>query len=349
MGTATGPATAKHAIHCPGLRIAYRAGDGNFHCDWPPERLAEAMADREGTLWVDIQNDDGDEATVETILRDVFQFHPLAVEDALKENHLPKIDDWGHYLYTVFHVMTFDPKTDDLALHELDAFLARNYLVTYHTEPMAILDRLWAAFQRDDRGGLQRGPDFLLYQIFDLGASEYMGAVEHLDESIDDAQEEVFDRPSPDTLRKIFGVKRSVMRLHRVLGPQREVFNRLARDLYPQIDDKDRVYFRDVYDHMVRLHDVSESLRDLVAGALDTYLSAVSNRTNDSMKTLTIVTMLFLPLNFLVGFFGMNFFGSSIELTWPEVPHALLFGTAFLAMIVGPWAMWVLGKRYKWF
>src|SRR5205823_144576 len=112
-------------------------------------------------------------------------------------------------------------------------------------------------------------------------------------------------------------IKRSAMRLHRIIAPQREAFNRLARDLYSQIDAKDRVYFRDVYDHLVRLHDITEGLRDLIAGALDTYLSSTANRTNDVMKTLTIVSVLFLPLNYLVGFFGMNFFGDNIALTGP--------------------------------
>src|SRR5206468_10974213 len=104
------------------------------------------------------------------------------------------------------------------------------------------------------------------------------------DEAIDDAQDEVFHAPTPETLQKIFQVKRSALRVHRIIAPQREVLNRLARDDYPQIDPRDRVYFRDVYDHLVRLHDITETLRDLISGALDTYLSAMANRTNDVMK-----------------------------------------------------------------
>ena len=136
-----------------------------------------------------------------------------------------------------------------------------------------------------------------------------MPALEHLDDAIDAAQDEVFERPTTQTIQTIFQIKRSTIRLHRILGPQREVLNRLARDEYAQIAAEHRVYFRDVYDHLVRIHDITESLRDLISGALDTYLSAISNRTNEIMKTLTLVTVMFMPMSFLVGFFGMNFFG----------------------------------------
>src|SRR5262249_58982196 len=125
----------------------------------------------------------------------------------------------------------------------------------------------------------------------------------------------------------------AALRLHRTLIPQREVLNKLARDPYDQIDAQDRVYFRDVYDHIVRLHDISETLRDLISGALDTYLSAISNRTNEIMKTLTVVSVMFLPMSFLASFFGMNFFGASLSFESP-LPRAFLFWTTCLIMIL---------------
>ena len=118
-------------------------------------------------------------------------------------------------------------------------------------------------------------------------------AIEHLDDAIDDAQEEVFHKPTPKTLQNIFRVKRSAMQLHRILAPERELLNRLARDAYGPIGEEHRVYFRDVYDDTVRVLDLTETLRDLISGALDTYLSAVANRTNDIMKMLTLVTVMF--------------------------------------------------------
>src|SRR5207248_7574830 len=132
------------------------------------------------------------------------------------------------------------------------------------------------------------------------------------------------------------------------LAPQREVVNRLARDDYDPIPSDHRVYFRDIYDHLVRVHDITESLRDLIAGALDTYLSAISNRTNDIMKTLTLVTVMFLPMSFLAGFFGMNFFGETLAFS-SRLPKGLLFTIACLMMVIPPWGMYWWAHRRKWF
>ena len=239
----------------------------------------------------------------------------------MQETHIPKLDDWGRYIYLVLHSIAFDPETDHLRLHELDVFLSTNYLVTYHNEPMATIDGLTRLLERDSGDRLARGPDHLLYHLFDAGSADYLAAIEHLDEAIDAAQEEVFHDPSPQTLQTIFRVKRAALKIHRIIAPQREVVNRLARDEYPQIDAADRVYFRDVYDHLVRLHDITETLRDLISGALDTYLSAISNRTNEVMKILTIVTVMFLPMSFLAGFFGMNFFGETLAFVTPALPQ----------------------------
>ena len=338
------------AISAPTLRAVYQAGCGDVHPDWPSGRIAEALRDERGTLWVDIQGDASHTPAVEALFRDTFGFHPLAIDDALRESHVPKVDDWERYLYTVFHALEFDPEAgaDGLRLYELDLFLGPNFLVSYHTEPIRAIDQLRYAIDRDAGNRLKRGADHLLYLLLDLGVADYMTAIEQLDEAIDEAQDEVFKAPTRETLQKIFRVKRGALRLYRVLAPQREVLNRLARDLYAQIDAADRVYFRDVYDHLVRLHDITESLRDLISGALDTYLSALSNRTNEIMKTLTLVTVMFLPMSFLAGFFGMNFFGETLAFT-SHLPKALLFWSTCLVMLGTPGAMWAWARHRGWF
>src|SRR5512144_1403371 len=138
--------------------------------------------------------------------------------------------------------------------------------------------------------------------------ADYMPIIEEIDEGINAIEDQVFDRPSPRTLERLFSLKRVLLAMRRIILPQREVLNKLARDDYEVIDPRDRVFFRDIYDHLVRLHDLNESLRDLVGGALDTYLSVINNRMNEVMKTLTIITTLFMPITFVTGFFGMNFF-----------------------------------------
>jgi magnesium transporter len=332
----------------PAVRVIYREGAGPVHLDWPVGRIAEAVADPGGTVWVDVFDCDAQTTAVEALFRDVFRFHPLAIDDALQENHVPKVDNWENYLYLVFHAIEFEPQGLTLNLRELDIFLGANYLVTYHAEPIPLLDQFRQNLGRDEGRRLEQGPDHLLYYLLDLAIADYLPAIEQLDEAIDQAQDEVFGTPSPKTLHQIFRVKRAALRLHRTLIPQREVLNRLARDPYHQIDAQDRVYFRDVYDHIVRLHDISETLRDLIAGALDTYLSAISNRTNEIMKTLTLVTVMFLPMSFLAGFFGMNFFGETLSFQTP-LPKALLFWLTCFVMFATPWVMWIWARRRGWF
>jgi len=331
------------------IRLTYRDGTGVLHMDWPTSRVEECLVDKAGIVWVDIQGPE-QHATInlENWLCEVFHFHPLAIEDALKECHIPKVDDWGDYLYVVFHLAKIEPQSDVLELQELDIFLGPNYLVTYHSAPLAILDQDRLNIERDPRDRLRDGADHLLIRFLELAVDQSLSAIEQLDDRVDAIQDAVIKNASPKNLQSIFRVKRSAIELHKNLGPQREVLTKLARDPYKPIQPKHRVYFRDLYDHVVRIHDISESLRDLISGTLDTYLSVVSNRTNDIMKTLTIVTVMFMPMSFLTSFFGMNFFGESLALQAP-MPRALLFWTTCGIMAVSPCFIWIYARRRKWF
>ena len=331
------------------IKLTYRDGTGVFHADWPVSRIEEAIADQRGVLWVDILGPD-EHATpeLEDWLCRNFHFHHLAVDDALRETHIARVDDWGEYLYIVFHVAGFAPDSDKLDLHELDIFLGLNYLITYHTAPLSVLEQDRVSIERDPRDRLRHGADHLLYRFLELAIDESLGAIENLDEQVDRIQNAVIEHANPRSLRSIFRIKRASILLHKALSPQREVLNRLARDPYKPVQPKHRVYFRDLYDHVVRIHDISESLRDLIAGALETYLSVVSNRTNDIMKTLTIVTVMFMPMSFLVGFFGMNFFGDTLAFKNP-MPRDLLFWGSVAIMAMSPGFIWIYARWKKWF
>ena len=331
------------------IKLVYRNGAGAFHADWPTGRIDEALADQAGLVWVDILGpEEHANPELEDWLCRHFHFHHLAVEDALSESHIAKVDDWTEYLYIVFHVAGFEAGSNVLDLHELDIFLGRNYLITYHTAPLKILEDDRANMVRDPRDRLRHGADHLLYRFLELAIDESLAAIEHLDEQVDRLQDAVLEHASPKSLRAIFRVKRAAIVLHKMLSPQREVLNRLARDPYQPVQSKHRVYFRDLYDHVVRIHDISESLRDLIGGAVETYLSVVSNRTNEIMKALTIVTVMFLPMTFLVGFWGMNFFGESLALRQP-MPRALLFWLSIAIMAISPCFIWIYARHRNWF
>lgn len=326
------------------IRALYFSQAHGLQTDLTPRRYAEALHDASGILWVDMS-----EAPVEMclpILRDTFGFHPLAIDDALEEAHSPKIDDWIHYLYLALHAVLVDAEDDQqLRTHELDVFLGSNYLVTYHTDPAAALERVWKACRRDERH-LQKGPCHLLYRIADELASDCMLVVEVIDEEIDRIEDQIFGDPGPELLEDIFTLKRTLVTLRRIIAPQREVLNKMARGDYAVIPREHSIFFRDVYDHLVRLYDIIDSLRDLVSGALDSYLSVVSNRMNEVMKTLTVITTLFMPISFLAGFFGMNFFEPTFPfLAWTSSPAFL---AALLLMALSPVGMFLWMRRRAW-
>ena len=190
------------------------------------------------------------------------------------------------------------------------------------------------------------GPDHLLYRIIDSLVMGYMPLVEEIDRQIDEIEDQVFDRPQRSTLEQIFALKRLLLSMRRILLPQREVLNKLARDDYRVIDPKDRVFFRDIYDHLVRLHDLNENLRDLVGGALDTYLSVINNRMNEVMKILAVITTLFMPITFVTGFFGMNFFEPVAHLTgWTS---RQVFEVTLGIMLAVPAIMYLWMHRRTW-
>jgi magnesium transporter len=176
--------------------------------------------------------------------------------------------------------------------------------------------------------------------------ADYMPAIERIDEAIDQIEDQVFDKPTPSMLQSIFVLKRALLHLRRIIAPQREVLNKLARGDYAVIDAEQRIFFRDVYDHLVRLYDIAESLRDLVGSALDTYLSVVNNRMNEVMKTLTVITTLFMPITFLVGFFGTNFFQPVARLN--VFTDNTAFALFMAAMILLPAGMYAWMRKRAW-
>jgi len=323
-------------------RSLYRNAEGRIHQDLTLEQLAAALQDRQGLVWVDFVGESVEAS--EPVLRDVFHFHPLAIDDALRETHIPKVDDWTNYLYIAMYAVEFGRATQPrLQAHALDAFLGETYLVTHHDHSIAAVDRIWDRCQTDERL-VGAGPDHLFYALSDEVIMAYMRTVEDLDQAIDELEDAVLARPSPETLQDVLSLKGSLLNLRRLVGPQREVFNKLARDEYAMIDPRDRIYFRDVYDHLVRLHDINESMRDQVGGALEIYLSVINNRMNEIMKTLTIITTLFMPISFLTGFFGMNFFGPVAPRlgNWTGMPSFLI---ALAILLLTPMGFYLWFRR----
>jgi len=267
-------------------------------------------------LWLDIEAPD--EADFR-LLEETFQFHALTIEDIRHQNQRPKVDEYPGYNFAV--IFAAEWQEDEVASREHHLYIGPSYLITVHQEPAPMLKELDERIAKSPE--LTKGqPAFLTYLVIDALVDATFPVLERLDETVDDLEDEITQKASLESLNRIYHLKHEVTELRRFLGAQRDVFQRLiTHGIHLQQQDV-TLYYRDVYDHIVRQYETVDSLRDLLTSAMDVYLSTVSNRLNTTMKTLTVIASLFLPLSFLTGFFGMNF----ALLTGPlEMPYISFF------------------------
>ncbi len=261
-------------------------------------------------IWVDIY--DASEEESNHILKEVFGFHPLAIEDSLKyindsKVHHPKLDDFGEYLFIVFNGIVKDNSVLKIKYFSLSCFLGHNFLVTIHNEKPE--NSIESSMKNSlNAASFKKGPDYLLHLIFDSIVDNYYPILDDIEERINSVEDVMFKAsPSNRTLVNILSLKKELIRLMRFSSYQKEVLFKLTRADSDLISMEESIYYRNVYDHLVRISDASESYRDYVTGVLDSYLSIVNNRLNETMKFLTIVATITLPMTFITGLFGMNF------------------------------------------
>ena len=191
--------------------------------------------------------------------------------------------------------------------NELNLFLGKNFLVTcYHTEQMPVVEQAWLRIAKDERLRM-KGPDHLCHAIIDMLVDAYIPLVDKLEDEIELLEDEVLEKPQKQTLERLIGLKHTSMIMRRLISPEREVINRISRGDFWQISSGIRIYFQDVYDHIVRIQEMIDNIRDITTGALDIYLNSTSLKLNEIMKALTVISTIFLPLTFITGFYGMNF------------------------------------------
>ena len=239
--------------------------------------------------------------------------------------------------------MRTDSSTDRFNTVELDGFLGRNYVVTYRHEKFSSIDKVKQTI-RSSPVTCQRGAPFLLHSIIDSIVDDYLPVMDDFDERINELEDNIFSlhRPNDQILEEILGLKRSVLRLRRISSKQLEVLYRISQGQFQLISGPVLPFFRDVYDHIVRVTDLAESYRDLISGSLEAYLSVVSNRLNEIMKVLTIFSAIMLPLTFIAGVYGMNFDNM------PELHSRYGYYTVWAIMIVVAVGMLLLFWRRGW-
>jgi magnesium transporter len=289
-----------------------RFADGKISRETTPEALSAALADPQARLWLDMEDPNAEELS---LLDKVFHFHPLAIEDATHRAQRPKLEDYTQvsdvcgqgYFYMVIHGPDLETFKQHLQTKELDCFFSDRYLVTCHEKRMKSIEEVRDRAAADAGTMLEKGVDWLLYLILDHLVDTYIPILDNLEEELDTIEEDSLTRPTPDLLMRIAAKKRELLDFRRNIGPQREVIAQLTRGEVPFIRENARIYFRDVQDHLIRTVETVELYRDLIMGARDIYLSSVSNRLNQIMKTLTVVSVIAMPVMIVTSFFGMNF------------------------------------------
>ena len=307
--------------------------------DLDPNEFPAVLAAGTGVLWVDI---DVTNPAHHALLRDTFAFHPLSIEDTTSIEGRVKFEEFPTYAFTVVRGVRFVVETEelyDIETFNLCCFLGRNFVVTTHGQYAPGVEQAASHVSRS-HDLLARGPAWLLHLILDATVDAYFPVMDQLDEFVDGLEARVFVAFDHDAIRDIFAVKRLVLQLKRHLSPMREVFNILQSRPSVHISTEAQLYFRDVYDHVIRLNESLDTYRDLLSSTLDSYLTQVSNRMGMVTKGLTVVATLSVPFVVVSGMWGMNF----SHIPWSENPRAFWY---MLALQLGLSAVLLIWLRLK--
>src|SRR5436190_16648261 len=298
-------------------------------------------------LWVDLEHPTAEETKY--VLEDVFHFHPLSIEDCVMESPSPKVEEYSpkeedrfvHYLFIVIHAVDYSRKDGVFATNELNFFLGRNFLVTYHQDPVR------SVTQTEERAvkattHVARAPDRVAHMLLDSIVENYKPALDELSLEISELEQLALQDPCKATLNKILQVKKEVVHLRQIIGPQREVLARFARGEFKLIRAHLVPYYRDVYDSLFHIAELAQSYTDSLTGLLQVYLNMSSNQTGEVVKLLTMITVITTPLMMVGTWYGMNFHDMP-ELSWQ---HG--YWVAAVSMIISTGATYWYFKRKKW-
>ena len=276
--------------------------------------------ERDQFFWLDLTGPTDEQ--LESI-NDLFRFHPLAMRNATNFGQRPKLNNYGDYAFLVFYGAHEAPPGTAQPLSEVHMFISGHYLITIHRSALPQLQEQQEALS----GQRLHSEQFLIYRVLDALTDSFFPVLSAIDDELDSLEDAVVAMPTNQQLDRLFALKRQLVAMRKVVTPQRDIFARSIDQIADlpglQLDERD--YFRDVYDHLIRISDLIDSYRDLLSGATDLYLSTISNRQNEVMKQLTVIATIFLPLSFITGFFGQN------------------FGYMVTHLIDTGWTFWVIG------
>ena len=299
-------------------------------------------------LWIDLEKPAAEESRF--VLEELFHFHPLSIRDCVEASPAPKVEEYSpkedekfpSYLFMVIHAVDYSRTDGVFATSELNFFLGKNFLITYHDGPIRSVSH---TEERAIKGTMHiaRAPDRVAYNLLDSIVDNYKPALEELSLEIAELEQEALQSPSTQTLNKILQVKKEVLHLRQIIGPQREVLGRFARGEFKLIRPHLVPYYRNVHDGLFRIYELAQSYTDSLTGILQAYLNMSSNQTGEVVKLLTLITVITTPLMMIGTWYGMNF-QHMHELSWE---HGYLVATS--AMVVSTLVTYWYFKKRKWF
>lgn len=323
------------------IHLTWTEGDARKSSEDPAD-LPKALAKPGAFVWLDVEG--LDEAALRELLQP-FGFHPLAIEDAAAPHQRPKVDEFDGYFFLVAHEVSYNPNIEDdtrITDCQVAFFVKENAVVSVHPSPSPAMASLKLRCETRNHL-LGRGADLFLYNLLDAIVDEYFPILEALDDRIDELEDQIVRVPRQELLDEIFTLKRDLIHLRKLAGPTREVLTMLTTRDFPAIRPESMPYFRDVSDHLIRIYEILDSYRDLMSGALDAYLSNISNQLNLVMQRLTIITVIFLPLTFITGVFGMNF---TVQPWMGKWDHGQSFWTVMTGMaVIGSLLFWWFHRK----
>jgi len=328
------------------FKANYLSPEGDLKVNISEEAMRTLFQSQQGTLWVDICCTTDEQGR---FMERNFDFHPLAIEDCVSTSiHSPKIDDFDSHLFMIVHGINHMAESDIVETTELAVFLGPHFVISSHNFPLHSINTINKLIETNNRI-MKRGADFLAYTIIDTLIDNVLPTIDQMMDVADQIEEEVIRNPHQSTLEDVLKLKRSALRVHRVMAPQREVLNRMSRGEFPLIKENAYIFYRDIYDHIVRIEELGQTLRDRADNALATYLSSVANRQNETMRRLALVATIFLPLALLAGIYGMNF-QYMPELGWHWGYFAVVGFIGFVIVVAMCWfwaRKWMVWSRRR--
>ena len=305
------------------------------------------LADTSLFLWLDLEKATPEETKL--VLEDIFHFHPLSIEDCVQvsptpkvEEYIPKeLDKFSPYLFMVIHAVDYSRKDGVFGTKELDFFLGKNFLVTFHEVPLRSVQQTEERCVKG-RTLIARAPDRVAHTLLDGIAENYKPALDELSVEIAELEQQVIEHPSPKLLNRIVQIKKEVLHLRQIIGPQREVLGRFAAGEFKVVRPHLVPYYRNVYDALARISDLAQTYMDSLTGLLHIHLSMSSNQTGEVVKLLTLITVITTPLMIVGTWYGMNF-KSMPELEW-NYGYELAMGITLVSTAITLW--WF--RRKKW-